>query len=845
MRRLLSFLAMVFSIIAVVFFTLPSIKNPNLGIEFKGGYEIVYEVSEKDGAELPDIQDIADVIAQRIDIAGVKNPQVSVESNPGEETASHIRVCVSSKDTTELAEVLTLIESDTEITFTDDEGNFLMDGTVLKETDGAILSYEDGVPIVLLNIADTSKFGSATGSIAGHNMIAWIGYEGPNQETGYIGDFKAYKGEGNEEEYIQAHRKVIVDATVNEAINSDTAKITGSFTAQQASQIGKLLSAGNMNFTITRTDVLKVDGAYGADAFQKSLIAGLIGLIAIIIMMILVYKIPGLIASITLMFYTAAILVVFNLIGGEYGPDTIAAIVIGLGMAVDACIILFERLQDELYKGRAVKSAYEESTKKSLSSILDSNITTIIAACALYFFGKRSVKGFATMLLITTVFNVAIMLLITRLLMFLLIRSGKLDNKKHLLGVKESRIPDINKGEVQTYFGKFNGVDFVKQTKKVFLALLCLFGIGLGFAGGFTIGGAVSGNGGYPLNFGLDFLPGATATINFANLDKFEEVDDLAYLRNEGPQTDKQSENYGYSKESIIEFLREYVTIEDSSLPSEKEISIVAGYDTENECKTLSIKIEFTKAVTSDTTDTAFLTGFDELCYNQLGLNTVTDYEQYVTVSQQVSSPTMAKATVINALLSLLVAFILIIIYISIRFRYTYAIASIVALLCDTMSMLAVFAIFRIEVQVEFVSAVLAIIGYSINDTVVIFDRVREIARETNYGNLDEKGRYGIVNKALENCATRSFWTTISTILPVLALIFIGASATRAFSVAMLVGLISGIGTSLFIAPRFWLILEKRHMLRLKQKAIKKAEQGQNQPRSSTPEEAVIIGIND
>ena len=124
MRRLLSFFSMVFTILAVLFFTLPSIKNPNLGIEFKGGYEVVYEISEKDDAELPALEDIADVIAQRIDIAGVKNPQVSVENTPGSSDSSRIRVCVSSKDTNELAEVLTLIESDTEITFTDDERNF-------------------------------------------------------------------------------------------------------------------------------------------------------------------------------------------------------------------------------------------------------------------------------------------------------------------------------------------------------------------------------------------------------------------------------------------------------------------------------------------------------------------------------------------------------------------------------------------------------------------------------------------------------------------------------------------------------------------------------------------------
>lgn len=826
MRKLLSFLAMVFTILAIVFFTLPSIKNPNLGIEFKGGYEVVYNVSQKDDIELPALEDIADVIAQRIDIAGVKNPQVSVEHTPDGQV-SYIRVCVSSKDTTELAEVLTLIESDTEITFTDKDGNVLMDGTVLKEKDGAVLSYDDGVPIVLLNIADTDTFGSVTSAHVNENMIAWIGFEGPNNLTGYIGDAAAYNGQGTAEQQAAAAKKVIINATISTAITGDTAQITGSFTPKEASQIGKLLSAGNMQFEISRSDVLKVDGAYGEDAFNKSLVAGIVGLLSIIIMMMLVYKIPGLIASLTLLFYTSSILVVFNLIGGEYGPDTIAAIVIGLGMAVDACIILFERLADELYAGRSVKAAYEQSTKKSLSSIVDSNLTTIIAACALYFFGKRSVKGFATMLLITTVFNVVIMLLITRLLMFFMVRSGKLDNKKKLLGVDESKIPDINKGEVQTYFGKFNKVNFVKIAKKVLLGLACVFGLGLGFAGGFTIAGK------HPLNFGLDFLPGATATINFSNLDQFNKVDSMELLRDH---------DGNYTVESIQTFLAESLNYEQKKMPT--NVSVNNGYDNQNECNTLSIKLEFANVGTEDS-DVDFLTNFDSDVVSVLSLDDVTDYSDYVTISQQVSSPTMAKATVINALLSLLVAFALIIVYISIRFRYTYAIASIIALLCDTMSILTVFAIFRIEVQVEFVSAVLAIIGYSINDTVVIFDRVREIARETNFGNIDEKGRFGIVNKALQNCTSRSFWTTISTILPVIALIFIGADATLAFSIAMLVGLISGIFTSLFIAPSFWLILEKRHMKHLKQKAIKDAERATKKKTSSGPEELVVVGIND
>lgn len=838
MRRLLSFLAMVFTILGIMFFSIPSIGNANLGLEFKGGYEIVYDVTEKDGFELPDIHDVADIIASRIDIAGVKNPQVSVEQAPGENKA-FIRVCVSSKNTEELADVLSLIETDAEITFTDDAGNFLMDGSVLKEQDGAILSYDNGVPIVLLNIADPALFGEKTGSIAGKNMIAWIGYQGPNDETGYIGDFAAYMGQGSKEEQSLASKKVIVNATVNQAITSDTAQITGSFTAEEASKIGKLLSAGNMNFHLARTDVLKVDGAYGESAFNKSIIAGVVGLIAIVAMMILIYKVPGAVASLTLVFYTAMVIVVFNLIGGEYGPDTIAAIVIGLGMAVDACIILFERLQDELYKGRSVKAAYEESTKKSLSSILDSNITTVIAACALYFFGKRSVKGFATMLLITTVFNVVIMLLITRIVMFLLVKSGKLDDKKHLFGIDTKKVPDISKGESQTFFGRFSGVNFVKATKKVLVGLGCVVLLGLGFAGGSMIYGAANGSGSYPLNFGLDFLPGATATINITDLEEFEKNPDvyMVYLQDE----ESTASDTKYTEKSIKKYLQDNLGFEDKQLPT--SVSSVKSYDQETEKWTLAIKLEFAN-IGTDETELDFLTGFETAVINDLNIEIITDYEEIITISQQVSSPTMAKSTVINALLSLLVAFALMVVYISIRFRYTYAIASLAALAVDVLSILAIFAIFRIEVQVEFVSAVLAIIGYSINDTVVIFDRIREIASETNYGKLDEKGRYNIVNTALQNCATRSFWTTISTMLPVIALIFIGADATIAFSIAMLVGLVSGIFSSLFIAPSLWLVLEKRHMLRLKEKAIRDAERV-GKHKSNGPEELTVVGIND
>lgn len=821
MRRLLSFLTMALTILAVVFFALPSIQNPTLGIEFEGGYEIVYKVLEKDGAELPkNLQDVADVIASRIDIAGVKNPQVNIE-NAYNSNDKYIRVSVTSKNTSELTDVLTLIESDTDITFTDSEGNIVMDGSVLKEEDGAVLSYSNGSPIVLLNIADTETFGTVTGNLAGSNMMAWIGYEQASDT--YIGDFAAYSGEGTPEQQALATKKLIINATVNEALTGDTAQISGNFTAKEASQIGKLLSAGSMNFELERTDLLRVDGAYGASAFSRSVIAGLVGVILIIAMMIVLYRIPGIVASLTLIFYTAAILLVFNLIGGEYGPDTIAAIVIGLGMAIDCCIILFERMNDELYRGRSVKNAYQESTKKSLSSILDANITTIIAACALYFFGKRSVKGFATMLLITTVFNVVIMLLVTRLLMFLLIKSGKLDNRKYLFGVKENQIPNIAKGETQTYFGPFAKWNFMKPVKKILIGYAAVVVIGIGFLCGSFIGG------GHGLNFGLDFLEGSTASINITDLAKVMDVDEFEAIQDADGNVTVASVKYFLNNNMGYD-------IEPAS------ISVVGGmnsdgYDKETGLYTLNIKIEYNRTFSQ-------LGDFAEKVETELGFNTIQDFEEFVTITQQTSTPTMARATVINACLSLLIAFALIIIYIALRFRFTYAIASVVALIFDCLFTLAIFSIFRISVETEFVSAVLAIVGYSINNTVVIFDRVREIAKETNYGNITSEDRYQIVNKALQNCAGRSLWTTVSTLLPVLALICIGSSSTLAFSIAILSGLLSGLCSSLFIAPWFWLIFEKNHIKKLHDKAVKDAEKAPKK-KPSGPEEMTIVGIND
>lgn len=815
MRRLLSFLSMVITILVIVFLGMPTLlETPNLGIEFKGGYEIVYEITDDDGNHSLELaQAAAEIIAERVDIAGVKNPNVEIEGDESQ----YVRVSVASGSESELVAVQTLIESDVNITFTDSTGKILMYGNeVLAEENGAVLGYDQGKPVIMLNIKDTTKFGEVTSSLVGQNMLAWIGYREESED--YVGDFNAaFNQKGSEAEQLAAQKKIIINATVNEAINSSTAQIQGSFSSKEAASIAKLLEAGSTDFNIERGDVLRVSGAYGATSFNRSVIAGLVGILIIMLLMVMVYKISGLVVCVTLLFYTVMTLLTFNLLGGEYGPDTIAAIVIGIGMAVDSCVILFERIRDELYKGRSVKSAYNEGTKKSLSSIIDANVTTLIASLVLYFFGKRAVKGFATMLLISVIYSVLIMLLITRLLMWLLIKSNNLDNKKYLFAVDEKKIPDVTKGEEQTYFGPVGKVSFMKQCKKVFC------GSGLVVVGGLIamlVFGLTKGN---VMNFGLEFSEGSSISVQLIDTSKFE----LEELKDKN----------GNINEVSVRYFLEETLFPGEAKPNFVSVSTYTAKDSSNaDVECIDIKAEYKEHFAS-------LSTFADEFKLKLEITDMEIIEDNLVITQQTSTPVMAKMTVKNALLSLGLAFVLIIIYIAIRFRFTYAIAAIIALAHDVIITCALFAIFRIELNVEFVSAILAIVGYSINNTIVIFDRVREISNETNHGLVGKSDRMGIVDKALQNTFSRSVLTTLTTLIPVLALIFIGTNATLNFSLAILFGLLAGMLSSMFLAPRIWISLE--NIFKYKQKEKKAAKANKKKVVSNEPEELIIVGIND
>ncbi|MEG2330632.1 protein translocase subunit SecF, partial [Anaerorhabdus sp.] len=397
----------------------------------------------------------------------------------------------------------------------------------------------------------------------------------------------------------------------------------------------------------------------------------------------------------------------------------------------------------------------------SFSTIFDAQFTTLLAGLIMYVFGNGAVKGFATMLMITVICTLVINVAVSRFLMNQLVDSGVLDNKKGWFGVKVSKIPDVSKNEKQTYFGPFDKIDFLKHAKKMILVSLSIFAVAIVMAGVNT----ASGNG--PLNLGIDFSSGTKITVT--SPDKINMTDVQTTFKDLGYDKVK----YQASGDNAI-----YATIKDA-------------LNTEQ----------------LDEIKSTFLDIYGE----EPGDNVVT--------------PVVGRDLVKNAILLSLLAWVAMLVYITLRFKWDYAVSCIVALLHDVGIVLAVFIIFRLEFNTELISVILAIIGYSINNSIVVFDRVREDLNNAKSSKPSPEFYRGIVNEALDNTIVRSVYSSITTILPIICLLILGSNAIFTFTFAMFVGLIAGTLSSIFIAPQIWFYIRTHMKDKPKKKKKNKKEE--------------------
>ncbi|OFS64296.1 protein translocase subunit SecDF [Nosocomiicoccus sp. HMSC09A07] len=708
------------------------VKDVNLGLDLQGGFEVLYQVEplEKDDTiEQKDVEATASTLDSRVNVLGVSEPNIQIEEG------NRIRVQLAGVENQQ--EARELLSTQAELTIRDVEDNVLLSGKDLVQG-GASQGYDDlNQPIVSLKLKDASKFHEITKEISekqkGANLLViWMDFE--EGVDSFVEEAKK-----EDSKYISA-------ASVDKPINSTEVMISGGFGdkegLQRAQNIAALLNSGALPVKLTEIYSTSVGAQFGEEALDKTVTAGLIGVVIVLIYMLIFYRVPGLIASVTLVVYIYLTLVMFNLISGVLTLPGIAALILGVGMAVDANIILYERIKEEIRIGRSIKESYKKGANQSLWTIIDANLTTLIAAIILFIFGTSSVKGFATMLLLSILMSFVTAVFLTRVLMRLLVSSGWMDNKPQLFGLKKKHIHNIREGvNVQELTTVWDGLKFAEHAKKFFLlsGLIIVAGIAI-----LSI---------YRLNLGIDFTSGTRADIVAES------------------NTTEQS-----VRDDLVE-----LGLEPESLTKSGDKTVVARYSKD-----------------LDKNQIAELQSFFEEKYGETPMTSTV-------------SPVVGQELVKNAIKALLIASVAIIIYVSIRFEWRMGLPAVLALLHDVFVMIAVFSFFRLEVDITFIAAVLTIVGYSINDTIVTLDRIRENNKKMKvYHSEDDINR--LINTSLRQTMTRSLNTVITVIIVVVFLVFMGSESIFTFSVALLVGLISGVYSSLFIAIQLWGVLKKRQL---------------------------------
>lgn len=731
--RLITFILLVVLLFAGMSATYKSvIKNVNLGLDLQGGFEVLYQVNPLGDGEKIDntaVQSTAKTLERRVNVLGVSEPKIQVEDQnrirvqlAGVQDQNQARKILSSQAN------LTIRDADDKVLLT---GKDLVQGSAKQE-----FKQNTNQPAVTFKLKDSDKFKKVTEEISKKQenvMVVWLDFE---------------KGDSYEKEKTKEDPKFISAASVNQPINSTNVEISGGFQGEkgisEAKQIADLLNSGSLPVELKEIYSTSVGAQFGQDALDKTINASMIGIGIIFLFMLLFYLLPGIVAVITLTTYIYLTMVAFNFISGVLTLPGLAALVLGVGMAVDANIIMYERIKDEIRIGRTLKQAYKKANKSSFITILDANLTTVLAAAVLFFFGESSVKGFATMLLLAILMSFVTAVFLTRVLLSLVVHSNVFKKKLWWFGVKQSQIHDINKGyDVHELSTPYDKVDFMKWAKPLF----ALSGVVI-VAGVIIL--AI-----FKLNLGIDFTSGT--------------------------RVDLQSNQK--LTQAQVEKTMESIDLKPNQLS-------IGGSNNEN--ASMQFKRDLNKDEVAKVTDT-----LKSQYGKEPSVNTV--------------SPVIGQELAKNAMLAVIIASIGMIIYISLRFEWRMGIASIISLLHDAFMIIAVFSLFRLEVDITFIAAVLTIIGYSINDTIVTFDRVREMLSKIKVITKEDQIDY-IVNSSIRQTLTRSINTVLTVVIVVIALLVLGASSIFNFSLALLIGLLSGVYSSIIIAVPLWGMLKKREL---------------------------------
>ena len=669
-----------------------------LGLDLSGGVSITYQVVD----ENPSAEDMSDTIYKL---------QKRVDSYSTEASVYQVgddRITVEIPGVQDANEILEDLGNPGSLEFQMPDGSVFMTGDMVEDAQGATATYRYGNKQYIVSLKLTDEGAKIFGEVTSENI-------GKNLPIVYDGETISYP-------------------QVQSAITGGEAQITGMSSFEEADNLATQIRIGSLSLQLSELESSVVGAQLGSQAIASSLKAGAIGLAIVMVFMIVMYAVPGIAASLALAIYTTLVIATLYLFDITLTLPGIAGIILGIGMAVDANVIVFARIREEIATGKSVQTSMKIGFQKAMSAILDGNITTLIASVVLMALGSGTVKGFAYTLMIGIILSLFTAMVVTRYILYSL----------YALGLKSEKLYGRAKER--------KSIDFIGK-KAVFFTIS-----GIIIAAGLISMGVHSATEGKALNYGLDFMGGTSTTADFG-------------------------------KDMTIE------DIENDIVPYVEKVT--------GDSDVQATKVEGTTQVTIKTRTLSL----DERQELEDTLAENCDVDASTITSQSISS-TISGEMRSDALKAVIVSCIFMLLYIWFRFKdIRFAASAILALVHDVLVVITVYALVRISVGSTFIACVLTIVGYSINDTIVIFDRIREnLALKT--GKQTAEDLREIANKSLTQTLSRSINTSITTFIMVVMLYILGVASIRDFSLPLMAGLVCGAYSSICIATELWYVMK-------------------------------------
>ena len=704
-------------------------KNIKLGLDLEGGVSITYQVK----GDTPSKEDMSDTIyklQKRVE-------QYSTEATVYQEGDN--RISIEIPGVTDANEILSELGQPGSLYFIkekdsdgnpnyglDTSGHYVLAKSIdeLKEEGSVVLTGTD---------IKSAKSGSYQDSTTGANENV-VQLSMTKEGTEKFAEATKAAKEAKETIAIYYDGELISVPSVNAEITDGQAMIEGNMSYEEAEQLASTIRIGGLSVELEEIRSNVVGAQLGEEAISTSLMAGAIGLAIVFVFMCVVYLLPGFASSLALVIYTGLILVLLNAFDITLTLPGIAGIILGIGMAVDANVIIFARVKEELTAGKSVKSALNAGFHKAMSAILDGNITTLIAAAVLWLKGSGTVKGFAQTLALGIVVSMFTALVITRMIVYAFYAVG-IRNTKLYGRIKEERAP----------------IDFLGKRKIFFAVSVAVILIG------FVFMGVNAGTGKGVLNYSLEFKGGTSTNVTFDKAYTLKEIDETMI-----PDLEKVTDDPNIQVQTVA---------------NSNQVIF----------KTQTLDLEKREA-------------FAKYMADKFGV------EEKDITTENISS-TVSSEMRVDAIIAVAIATVFMLLYIWLRFKdIRFATSAVVALIHDVLVVLAFYVIARISVGNTFIACMLTIVGYSINATIVIFDRIREEMKTKKRGEeLDV-----LVNRCITRTLTRSIYTSLTTFVMVAVLFIMGVSSIKEFALPLMVGIICGAYSSVCITGALWYVMKTK-----------------------------------